>query len=64
MKAAGHSEKLGDGISLVYSFYEFEMPERGLSAAGSKKMAYKSRFTPQEYLTYAGWVRVRPRPGT
>ena len=85
--AAVLCDRLSDGISLVYSFYEPEMPERGLGnyiimeqvayarsrglpyvylgywIAGSRKMAYKTRFTPQEHLTSAGWVRVRVKPG-
>ena len=79
--AAVLCDRLSDGISLVYSFYEPEMPERGLGnyiimeqvayarsrglpyvylgywIAGSRKMAYKTRFAPQEHLTSAGWVR-------
>jgi leucyl-tRNA---protein transferase len=74
-------DRLSDGISLVYSFYEPEMPARGLGSyvimeqvdyarsrglpyvylgywiSGSRKMAYKARFMPQEHLTSAGWVR-------
>ncbi|MGO9546049.1 MAG: arginyltransferase [Rhodomicrobium sp.] len=79
--AAVLCDRLSDGISLVYSFYEPDMPGRGLGnyiimeqvafartrglpyvylgywIAGSRKMAYKTRFTPQEHLTSAGWVR-------
>jgi arginine-tRNA-protein transferase len=79
--AAVLCDRLSDGISLVYSFYEPEMPNQGLGSyiimeqvafarsrglpyvylgywiAGSRKMAYKARFTPQEHLTSAGWVR-------
>ncbi|MGO8951844.1 MAG: arginyltransferase [Rhodomicrobium sp.] len=79
--AAVLCDRLSDGISLVYSFYEPELPERSLGnyiimeqvafarsrglpyvylgywIAGSRKMAYKTRFTPQEHLTSAGWVR-------
>ncbi len=74
-------DRLSDGISLVYSFYEPELPDRSLGnymimeqaafarsrgipyvylgywIAGSRKMAYKTRFTPQEHLTPAGWMR-------
>ncbi|MFZ4807833.1 MAG: arginyltransferase [Hyphomicrobiaceae bacterium] len=76
------SDRLSDGISMVYSFYNVEMPERSLGThmildhiehtrrlrlphlylgywiRGSRKMAYKSRFQPQEALTPNGWVRV------
>jgi arginine-tRNA-protein transferase len=79
--AAVLCDRLSDGISLVYSFYEPDQPERSLGnyiimeqvayarsrglpyvylgywIAGSRKMAYKIRFTPQEHLTPAGWVR-------
>ena len=79
--AAVLCDGLSDGISLVYSFYEPEMPRRSLGnyiimeqvayarsrglpyvylgywIAGSRKMAYKTRFQPQEHLTSAGWVR-------
>lgn len=74
-------DRLGDGISMVYSFFEPEMRGRSLGtymildhidyarALGlpyvylgywiedSKKMAYKQRFEPLEYLTSEGWVR-------
>ena len=79
--AAVFCDRFSDGISLVYSFYEPEMPDQGLGSyiimeqvafarsrglpyvylgywiEGSRKMAYKARFTPQEHLTSAGWVR-------
>ncbi|MBI4724881.1 MAG: arginyltransferase [Rhodomicrobium sp.] len=82
--AAVLCDRLSDGISLVYSFYEPELPARSLGnyiimeqaafarsrglpylylgywIAGSRKMAYKTRFTPQEHLTPAGWVRRNP----
>ena len=84
--AAVLCDRLSDGISLVYSFYEPEMGERSLGnymimeqvafarsrglpyvylgywIAGSRKMAYKTRFVPQEHLTSVGWVR-RAGPG-
>jgi len=82
--AAVLCDRLSDGISLVYSFYEPELRKRSLGnyiimeqvdfarsrglpfvylgywIAGSKKMAYKTRFTPQEHLTPVGWVRRMP----
>jgi arginyl-tRNA--protein-N-Asp/Glu arginylyltransferase len=75
-------DRLTDGISMVYSFYDIEVPERSLGTymildhieqsrrlrlpyvylgywiEGSRKMAYKSRFKPQEALTPNGWVRI------
>jgi arginine-tRNA-protein transferase len=79
--AAVLCDRLSDGISLVYSFYEPDLTKRSLGnyiimeqvafaksrglpfvylgywIAGSRKMAYKTRFTPQEHLTPMGWVR-------
>lgn len=79
--AAVLCDRLSDGVSLVYSFYEPDLSQRSLGSylimeqaafarsrgipyvylgywiAGSRKMAYKTRFTPQEHLTPAGWVR-------
>lgn len=74
-------DRLSDGISMVYSFYDPDLAERSLGTymileaiehcrslglpylylgywiEGSKKMAYKSRFLPQERLAGSGWVR-------
>jgi arginine-tRNA-protein transferase len=74
-------DRLGDGISMVYSFFEPEMETRSLGTFmileaisqvrdlgldylylgywidGSRKMAYKARFTPREVLTASGWTR-------
>ena len=82
--AAVLCDRLSDGISLVYSFYEPDLDKRSLGnyiimeqvafakarslpfvylgywIAGSRKMAYKTRFTPQEHLTPMGWVRRSP----
>jgi arginine-tRNA-protein transferase len=79
--AAVLCDRLSDGISLVYSFYDPDMSERSLGTylimeqvafarargipyvylgywiQGSRKMAYKTRFLPQEHLTSSGWVR-------
>jgi arginine-tRNA-protein transferase len=80
--AVALSDRLSDGISMVYSFYDVEVAERSLGTymildhiehtrrlrlpylylgywiEGSRKMAYKSRFQPQEALTPNGWTRV------
>jgi arginine-tRNA-protein transferase len=82
--AAVLCDRLSDGISLVYSFYDPELAGRSLGSyiimeqvafarsrsipyvylgywiKGSRKMAYKTRFTPQEHLTSLGWVRKDP----
>jgi arginine-tRNA-protein transferase len=82
--AAVLCDRLSDGISLVYSFYDPELASRSLGSyiimeqvafarsrgipyvylgywiKGSRKMAYKTRFTPQEHLTSLGWVRKEP----
>jgi arginine-tRNA-protein transferase len=79
--AAALCDRLSDGISLVYSFYEPDLSALSLGTyiimeqiefarqknipyvylgywiLGSKKMAYKARFQPQEHLTQTGWVR-------
>lgn len=82
LAAVALSDRLSDGISMVYSFYDIDQPDRSLGTymilehiehtrrlrlpylylgywiQGSRKMAYKARFTPQEALTSNGWVRV------
>ncbi|MEZ5774339.1 MAG: arginyltransferase [Hyphomicrobiaceae bacterium] len=79
---AALTDRLSDGLSMVYSFYEPDAPVRSLGTymilehiaaarkmglpyvylgywiQGSRKMAYKTRFHPQERLTSRGWVRA------
>jgi arginine-tRNA-protein transferase len=81
LKAVSLCDRLSDGISMVYSFYEPEEYDRsfgthmildhidyarrlglpylylGYWIEGSRKMAYKNRFAPQERLGPNGWVR-------
>jgi arginine-tRNA-protein transferase len=80
--AACLTDLLADGLSMVYSFYRPDLPQRsfgtfmildhierarrlglphvylGYWVEGSPKMAYKSRFLPQERLGMNGWERV------
>ena len=75
-------DRLSDGVSMVYSFYDPAQAARSLGTymildqiefarrlglpfvylgywiEGSRKMRYKNRFQPQEYLTSKGWVRT------
>ena len=83
LKALALCDRLSDGISMVYSFYETSEEERSLGTymileqiadarrlglpylylgywiEGSRKMAYKDRFGPQERLGPNGWQRSR-----
>lgn len=76
------TDRLSDGLSMVYSFYDSSQNARSLGTFmildhiertrklglphlylgywvdGSRKMAYKARFQPQERLGMDGWVRV------
>lgn len=76
---AALSDKMADGLSMVYSFFEPDYASRSLGTYmvldhvrrtieaglphvylgywvdGSPKMAYKTRFQPQEHLTAQGW---------
>jgi arginine-tRNA-protein transferase len=80
--AACLTDRLADGLSLVYSFYDPGSPKRSLGAhvildhiekarrmglphvylgywvEGSRKMAYKGAYLPQERLGLNGWTRV------
>lgn len=73
-------DRLSDGVSMVYSFYDTEITARSLGTfmildhidyarrlglpylylgywiEGSRKMAYKGRFQPQERLGPKGWA--------
>jgi arginine-tRNA-protein transferase len=84
--AAVLCDRLSDGISLVYSFYEPDLNARSLGTyivmeqvefarrkglpyvylgywiSGSRKMDYKTKFTPQEHLTQQGWRRAGEQP--
>jgi leucyl-tRNA---protein transferase len=81
LKGVALCDRLSDGISMVYSFYDPDDAMRSLGThmildhidyarrlglpylylgywiEGSRKMAYKSRFTPQERLGPNGWVK-------
>lgn len=75
------TDKMADGLSMVYSFYDPALEDRSLGTymildhiqrarsaglphvylgywvKGSRKMAYKVRFGPQEHLGPKGWHR-------
>ncbi len=77
-------DRLSDGLSMVYSFYDPELERRspgvfmildhlarvkteakphlylGYWVEGSRKMAYKARFAPQERLGQDGWKPALP----
>ncbi|MEO3387643.1 arginyltransferase [Mesorhizobium sp. CAU 1741] len=85
--AAALTDRMGDGLSMVYSFFDPEMEDRSLGTFmildhiararaaglphvylgywvnGSRKMAYKVRFEPQEHLGPKGWERYVPAKG-
>jgi leucyl-tRNA---protein transferase len=82
LKGVALCDRLSDGISMVYSFYDTEEDDRSLGTfmilehiahaqrlglpylylgywiQGSRKMAYKERFGPQERLGPNGWQRI------
>ncbi len=79
--AVALTDKMADGLSMVYSYYNPEIEDRSLGTflildhiararaaghphvylgywvEGSRKMAYKVRFGPQEHLGPKGWDR-------
>ncbi len=79
--AVALTDRMADGLSMVYSYFKPEMEERSLGTymildhieraraaglphvylgywvKGSRKMAYKVRFKPQEHLGPKGWER-------
>ncbi|MGE0768421.1 MAG: arginyltransferase [Hyphomicrobiaceae bacterium] len=83
LKGIALCDRLADGISMVYSFYDTDEEARGLGTymileqiaearrlkvpylylgywiEGSRKMAYKQRFGPQELLGPNGWQRSK-----
>ncbi|SJZ86038.1 arginyltransferase [Consotaella salsifontis] len=83
--ASALTDVMGDGLSMVYSFYDPDFEDRSLGSLmildhirrtkalglpylylgywveGSRKMAYKIRFQPQEHLTPHGWERYEGR---
>ncbi len=85
--AAALTDRMGDGLSMVYSFFDPDMEDRSLGTFmildhiararaaglphvylgywvnGSRKMAYKVRFEPQEHLGPKGWERYVPAKG-
>jgi len=85
--AVALTDRMADGLSMVYSYFNPDMPERSLGTFmildhirraraqglphiylgywvnGSKKMAYKIRFQPQEHLGPRGWERFTPAEG-
>lgn len=86
LAGAALCDRLTDGLSLVYSYFDPDLQNRSLGSYiilehieharslnlpylylgywidGSRKMAYKARFTPQERLTRQGWIRVAVNP--
>ncbi|WP_265515492.1 arginyltransferase [Nitratireductor luteus] len=82
LMAVALTDKMADGLSMVYSFYDPAHEDRSLGTFmildhirravaaglphvylgywvnGSRKMAYKVRFKPQEHLGPNGWGRI------
>jgi arginine-tRNA-protein transferase len=81
LMAVALTDRMADGLSMVYSFYDPALADRSLGTYmildhiartraaglphvylgywvhGSRKMAYKIRFQPQEHLGPKGWER-------
>ena len=81
--AVALTDIMGDGLSMVYSYYDPDLDKRSLGAfmildhvrraratgqphvylgywvRGSRKMAYKVRYQPQEHLGPTGWERYQ-----
>ncbi|GAB5507944.1 MAG: arginyltransferase [Rhizobiaceae bacterium] len=81
LAAVALTDRMGDGLSMVYSFFDPALADRSLGTFmildhieraraaglphvylgywvhGSRKMAYKVRFQPQEHLGPKGWER-------
>ena len=79
--AVALTDMMGDGLSMVYSYFDPALDKRSLGAfmildhvrraraagqphvylgywvRGSRKMAYKVRYQPQEHLGPTGWAR-------
>lgn len=84
--AAVLADRLADGLSAVYSFFDPSQPQRSLGThvvldlitraeaeglpfvylgywiAGSRKMAYKSRFKPAEVMVEGSWLPFKHVP--
>jgi arginine-tRNA-protein transferase len=67
LRGVALTDVLGNGLSMVYSFYDTSEASRSLGTwmildhvERARKMEYKTRFQPQEHLTMTGWQRMAP----